>query len=254
MLLFLPCVLQAQVVSTSVAFATADEEEEPGGDIELLTDSNVKARFIAESEYITITNGYVSAWADFTANNVDLSQSTEANRPTFSESNGVMFDGSNDWLFDGDAGNLSVAVPMTIYIVLYQDSWTYNDEIFRINEYGFDGAAYGFQSYASPILAYTGGNQMFANENSNYDLNLDTWGVWVISINGASSTTYINNMTTDAGMETETRPATYLYLGGADGTQYANVYIKEFVLRGVADDLTTRTAIVDHLMDKYGIE
>ena len=210
-----------------------------------INDGNTVAWYIAD-ELSTITkdgSDLVALWADYLGSGRDLVQGTGADKPMWSE-NGVLFGGGSDFM---KTAAFTLVQPEMIYIVFKNVTWILNTWVLDGNA-TFSGALY--QTPNTPdIRAYAGS---VSDINSNLPVN--TFGIVRILFNGVSSTIQVDETTQT------TRNFGAADMGGftlgarGDGlASFANIQIKEVILRNVDDTDATEEAIFRYLKRKYGL-
>jgi len=152
-----------------------------------------------------------------------------ANNPT-AISNGldghttIRFDGTSDYLKD----TITIAQPVTYYLVMKQITWTDGDNIIG----GGGDATLLRQRTSTPNLSIYSGVGWTAN---NTDLAVDTWAIVRVVFNGASSSIKINNniaTTGNAGTAGATRfcLGAYVVVSNEGISDYANIEVAEIII------------------------
>jgi len=212
----------------------------------VLRDGNTVAWY-DYNELSTITKDgdeHVTRWNDFLGSGNDLV--TVGGTPHWS-ANGILFDGTGDYL---KTASWVLSQPQFFYMVIKQITWTDSDDIFD----GFDNAnrvVFAQRTGTPNIAVYALGGGFVAD---NVDLAINTWGIVRLLANGASSKIII-----DANAPTTGDP-------GASGTNgltlgcrfscdtgWANIEVKEIIMRDVADAAGDEAIIYAYLKDKHGL-
>lgn len=180
--------------------------------------------------------GLVSQWDDASGNDRHLLQATLANRPTQQSDGSILFDGVDKFM----NVTVTLAQPVTLYILFKQVTFTDLDYIFS----GDSGGFHFRQNAPSPgVSIYAGVADIRTN-----DLILDTYGIATIVFNGASSILTINNNIATTG-NAGASGATLFSLGVDNGgTSYSNIQVKEILIYSVAHDQATRFRVINYLM------
>ncbi len=211
------------------------------GLMQILRDGNTAAWF-RQGVGITVAGAGVSVWADQSGNVRNLLQGTDTNRPALQADGSIIFDGVDNFL---QSANFTLNQPLTYYLVWQQISWTEFDII--IDGATFASLAFDQHVASSRLGLYAGSN---LNEAAT-TLSLNTWGISTLVANGASSSIQTNLLTATTG-DIGAANAGGLNLGGSSG-QFANMQVKELIVRSVADNPATRLAIQRRLAAIHGI-
>jgi len=186
----------------------------------------------------------VSEWDNKTGINGiipgSLLQADPDKQPTWTLNDGVLFDGIDDFM---KTDPFTFAQPEQIYIVFKQITHNDQDRIFDGNS-NFTGLLR--QLGASPGIMVYGG----ASSPNNLNLAVGSFGIVTVLFNGASSSLQVNNtpeLTGDFGS---------LDMGGflvGGEFAFANIQVKEIILRKIADTSQNKQDIKDYLATKYSI-
>jgi hypothetical protein len=151
---------------------------------------------------------------------------TNGANPTTGTSDGhitLIFDGINDFLKD----TITIAQPITIYMVMKQITWTQDDDIMN----GQGNVALLRQNDATPKL-YTYSGAAFSCANAN--LAIDTWGILRFVVNGASSSIRIDDNAATTGTAqtgSMTRFCVGAYVAANEGfADYSNIEVAEIII------------------------
>lgn len=176
---------------------------------------------------------------------IAATQGTLNNQPVYSAANGLSFDGSNDTL--QTPAIAAMVKPITVYLVVKQNTWTLNDSI-------FDGITIGsglvFQNPVSPGIALSA-NGGVTKITRDY-LAVGNWGIVTAVLNGASSSLQVDEYDEITGNIGDGDMGG-LTLGGAGGTTSyrANCSIKAVIARHVADTADSKKIIRTFLREKF---
>ena len=195
-------------------------------------------------------NNLVASVIDLSGNNRTMVVNSSGNKPLYS-SNGILFDGVNDCLLSQCSP--SQAMPITVYILFKQISWTSLDGIFD----GYGSTMSLLQSTSSPTT-----RMFLPTGNSLFDSNLPigAFGVKTCCFNGSTSFQRTNNLAKSTAIMASTYTWTGLTLGARAGatannpsTSFSNIEVKEIIIRKVADTTQDETDIYNYLKSKYGL-
>ncbi len=211
----------------------------------VLKDGNTVAWY--DSQLLsTITkdgSDFVSRWNDRLGSGHDLLQSTGTNQPKWFSVNGILFDGIDNFM---KTAAFTFDQPEFIYIVFKQVTWTDVDFVFD----GFSASSGSlFQDTSTPGLKTYAGILSTLNNN----LAVDTFGIARCLFNGASSKFIINETTPATGDFGASNMGGFTLGYQAGATHWANIQVKEIILRKVADGATDEASIYSYLANKYGI-
>lgn len=209
----------------------------------ILLDGNTKAWFDMASSYITKdVSDRVSQWDDRSGEDNHLLQANASYQPLWS-SDGVLFDGVDEFM---KCVSFTLNQPEYLYAVLKQITYG--------SDYFFDGDTslkmLVQQTGGSPNLGLYGGAAL----NGNSDLAIDTWGVMRALFNSTSSRLQIDNNSAligDGGINN----AGGFTLGcrGDVADRFANIEVKEIIIRNVADSIADSDIIYNYLKNKYSL-
>lgn len=187
---------------------------------------------------VTITDGAVSAWHDYSSNSHDLVQATAANRPTMLSDGTIVFDGTNDYL----QSTFTLAQPCSIYLLFKQLTWTTGDVIID----GVTGLVQLAQNTGSPGIAANAGSGLVVDNS----IPVGSFGVACFVANGTTSAYQAGSnapsvtTTGDAGANS----AGGITLGAARTPgNYANIAVRELLVYNLAHDATTRLRVLRYL-------
>lgn len=211
-----------------------------------LSDTNKTVGWYLSQDLTTITkdgSNKVSLWADKngTGNNLASPNGT-TNNPTWSTS-GILFDGQDNVLQKA----FTYAQPAFMYIVIKQVTWVSAAWV-------FDGVSTtdAIQQYSVTPNIRSYGGSAWSNEDSN--LLVGSYGIVRILFYGASSKLIVNDNTPIAANWGTTSPGGFTL--AARGTLtgiFANIEVKEIILRKVADTSGDEAAIYNYLKSKYSL-
>lgn len=202
------------------------------------SDGYTEMWYMLDDEYITVVNDSVTQWHDVSGNDRHMTQSTQANRPMYLNSDSIYF-ATDDYLgFDWGENNQSQ--PITIYMVVNQITQANGRRLLTLN-----GSALN--------IGQTGDGRLNVCDYLLSGNTMNTWKVLTVVLNGANSLTYFNGNTPSTG-EMLSYGMNYNVLIGEMNDKAANMSVKEVIIRvGVADDETDRGGVVDYLNAKYSI-
>jgi hypothetical protein len=198
------------------------------------------------SDLTTITkdgSDFVSRWADKLGSGRDLLQATGSKQPKWYVTDGVLFDGVDDFM---KTAAFTWNQPETLYLVINQKAG-FN------SRYAFDGFTInkGILStlQGQPIINIYAGS--WSSPNSNLAIN--TFGIVRILFYGGTSKLVVNNTTPIVGNTGLNNMGGFTLGSAGNGTTYfANIQVKEVILRNVADNADDEKAIYNMLALKYG--
>ena len=207
-----------------------------------LDDGNTVAWFDAQENITKDGSNLVSAWGDKSGLAHHLLQATGSKQPLWS-ADGVLFDGIDNFM---KCVAFTWVQPEFIYIVIKSLVWGINDRFFD-GQVGSSGMVADFTS--SPNISAYAGTHLGANAAP-----LNTYFILRVLFNGASSKVIINDetpLTWNCGANN---------MGGftlgaiSEGNQFfANIEVKEIILRKVGDAAGDEAAIYAYLATKYEI-
>ena len=246
-LLFLPLLASAQIgrypFYVPIISTPAGEYTAMGYPSAL--DTNTEAWYRADTLVTYDGDDSISAVDDLSGNSDDIVQATGAAQPKFTAS-GILFDGSNDYMYMTNSG---LDQPMTIYMVIKQESWVTSGTI-------MDGA--GAQSCRLFQRTGTPGLSVLINVGespNNTNAPIGDFVVIVIKTNTTLNSFQIND-TEAVTWEDETGAhMNALSLGRrAQGTAYySNFRLKEIILRLGTDDASTTSTIKTYLKARNNV-
>lgn len=189
---------------------------------------------------ITSAGGLVSVWADASGRARNLLQATGTNQPTLNADGSILFDGVDNWL---KTAAFTLNQPVTVYALMKQLTWTLSDII-------WDGDAvnsYLVQDNVTPMLRLVG-------VADNTDLAVNTYGVLVTVLDGASSAIQVNNGATTTGNAGAGNPGGFtLGTRGDVSAQWANIEVKEVIIYNAAHAAGTRARVYEYLRRLGGL-
>jgi hypothetical protein len=192
---------------------------------------------------ITLTDGAVSAWHDYSSNSHDLLQATASNRPTMLSDGTIVFDGADNYM----AATFTLIQPATIYLLFKQISWTLNDVILD----GVTAAVQLIQTAATPGITANAGSALTADAS----IPVGSFGVACFI---ANSTTSVYQAGSGGPSVTTTGDAGANDLGGITlgaartPANYANIGVRELLVYNLAHDATTRLRVLRYLAHVSG--
>lgn len=221
-----------------------------------LADGNTWGWWQNDSRFMTLDGSNAcSAWADTLGSGKTLAQATGTKQPIRSATEGLLFDGVDDFM----AVSSSLATPVTIYVVMNDqkavtsqsymfDGFTANTMacIRETNGTGAAGRMHIWKGNYIPANGYNTDNKNTMRPTLPYLLT----GIY----NGASSYFQINQKTAiTADVGTFGGNPGGLTIGGNGGgtAAFSNVYVREIIVRSVADDAATIAQIQAYLLAKH---
>ncbi len=209
----------------------------------ILEDGNTVAWFDYIENITKDGSSLVSVWGDKSGEDNDLLQAVGSKQPLFG-STGILFNGINSVM---KCVAFTLEQPEFFYVVLKQVTWI-------DNQYFWDGEASDsvfLRSHtATPkIQAYSGS---LGTDNDNLAVN--TYSILRVLYNGASSKLQVNE-TTPTAENLGIKDSDGFTLGAyaTEIANEANIEVKEFIIRKVADNPTDEAIIYNYLKDKYGL-
>ena len=188
---------------------------------------------------VTESGGLASAWADQSGNGNDLLQATGTNQPAYDGSAILTFDGADNFM---KCAAFTLNQPIQISMLINQVSWTGGDRI-------LDG------NTATTVLLQqnliTPGIRLFAGSIIGPDANLSVGAFHALTLvaNGVSSSILVDTSAPTTGSAGANASGGFtLASQGGGGGLYANIAVKEIILRNV-DDATIRAADQQYLID-----
>lgn len=185
-----------------------------------------------------------ASWADQTGS-ADFEQATSGNQPALAGNTlngypGLVFDGSDNFM----NASITLAQPMTIYLVMNPVTWTDGDYLLE----------------AALFCAEGGGDNTFYIEagSSAYQpritLTPNNFYIVIIELAGASSIFQYNNEIANSDNSGTLGILGTLTIGARNGGSNAGNYkIAAVYIHNTAHDLTTRTKIINWLNTKYKV-
>ena len=159
--------------------------------------------------------------------------------------------GSPQLLFDGIAHTMQSAAftlnqPFTVYFLGKQVTWTSVDLLW--SGLTTNGLSFYQHPFTPDIRLYAGTNDII---NSNFAVN--TVGILTGVFDGASSSLAVNAGATVTGSSGSNNINGLTLGSNNNASQYANMQVKEWILRSVADSAATRLAIQQALAFKHNL-
>jgi len=191
----------------------------------------------------------VSKWADQSGIGNDFSQSIDANKFVWTDSElngypGLIADGSSDEMH---CVGFTYMQPIDFYMVVKQISWTSTDRIMG------DTAAHGYAFNIAQLLVgspdiaiYSGTDWVCVNS----DLTVGSYKLLQATFNGASSLTRVNGgspVTGNPGVV----GSTDLWLASIDGANHGNISFVEIVAYNSAIGDSDRINLQNYFNGKY---
>lgn len=186
---------------------------------------------------VTVTGQGVSKWEDQSGNGRDLLQTTDLDRPDFSDAT-ILFDGISEFLI---AAPFAVVQPVTLYLRAKQVIWT---NLHRFCDGNTPFRVSILQAGNSPEIAINAG----ADSDKNGDLPLNTFASIAAIANDGGSLTQVG-FNAPVGGNAQFQDLDGLTLGaeGGGGQRWGNVQIKEFMIYRAAHDAVTRAQVITYL-------
>ena len=197
---------------------------------------------------ITKTGSLITNWADKLGSGRDLKQADTNKSPSL-EATGVLFGGVDEFM-KTDA--FTYNQPATIYLVLNQKSWASVEAVFSGTG---TTSAYLYQDNSALNPQFTLNSGVNLSSSAGTELALNTYGIVIITVDGANSEIRVNALTPKTG-NAGTNNLAAIWLGcrgNGAGDRFSNIEYKEVICRKVADDTTTKTTIYNYLKSKYGL-
>ncbi len=211
----------------------------------ILSDSDTKAWYVAERQYMTFSSGnIVERWDDKSGNNHYLWQPTPGEQylPTFSGDTVNFHDNSQF-----EDLNFTQSQPLTVYLVAKMRSYGGGyHEIIEFNRLDVvltsdaDPLPWKIRSYPMSGLTASSTNRLPKNE----------FVVLTATFNGTSSSIRINDNTADTGGDLSIDTVARRMIVSHAGMDMA---VKEIVVRGVDDTNGDENTIIEWFMQKYDI-
>lgn len=206
----------------------------------ILNDGNTVAWYSYEN--VIESGGVVSQATDISGNGNNITSSIEDERPSIT-ADGILFDGAGDKL----TATFTLDQPEMIYAVLRQKTWTLAD---RLWDGGSATTMYVNQRGTTPNLGMNTTSATGVNNNNN--LALDTFGIIRALYNGSSSFLDIDDNRI-SGESVAVGDAGGFTLGGTPSGFYANIEVKEVIIRKIADTTENDAIIYNYLKSKHGL-
>ena len=197
---------------------------------------------------ITITGAGVSTLADQGPANLDLTQSTDAKRPSLESAvlNGhdaLRFDGVDDYM---DRAIASLSQPNTVYFVARMIIDNVNDYFFDSKTAAINRGA--FQSDAGSNWLMNGGTNLAGSAASDTSTHY-----WTFVFNGASSELFVDG-SSDASGDAGADGWDFGSMGGRyDESRFANFDFFEYFCYGAVHDAATIATVEAYLTSRYAL-
>lgn len=224
------------ITSVSTVFLDSNDISYPI----ILTDNNTKAWYDYLFGITKDGSDHVSAWNS--KKQIANSNLAATGTPHWSNT-GVLFDGVGDYF---KSGAFTITTPAWIWVVFKQITNAYGDRIFD----GIDNNSGGvYQNNDGNGLVATAASAL----SSNTDLALNTWGIMRVKFNGAASLLQINNGSATTGDTGSSNMGGFkLATNGAESV-FANIEVKEVILRMKDDSAGDATSIYNYLKTRYSL-
>jgi len=230
-------------VTGEVAIASAGEEGSEGSSInveDVISDGNTVAWYLAD-DLTTITkdgSDLVSQWSDKLASGHDLLQATGTNQPLWVAPGTVRFDGVDDVM---KTAAFTYEQPESIYMIINFITLTADDYAMDGNT-TITGTIY---ESAVNIYAYAG------TLSTGIPTTTGVYHIVRIVFNGANSKIQLDNNAAVTGNFGAANMGGF-NLGSRIGTpkNYANIEVKEIILRNVVDSVENEDAIYNYLVSR----
>jgi len=188
---------------------------------------------IAHADYITITDDSVSQWDDVTDNNIDLTQSIDQYRPTFTDDS-VYFD-TISYMLNSEMNETTVQSAFMVIKKYHETSW---GNLIDYGDFTLGTAGPNTEVYIGGVHATT------------VTLNDNTLALVVIESNGANSLLRVNNNTAGTG-DLGTDNLEEIQFGSSI---YKNrITFKEHIFFKCILSDSDSTLISNYLNDKYSV-
>ena len=173
-----------------------------------------------------------------------LLQATGADQPLWSAADGVLFDGVTEFM---KTATFIYTQPCFIYLVFRQITWMLNRRIFDAD------IVNDMRILQNPVTHELRASAGIGSPSDN-SLNLNNFGIIRVLYHGINSTFQINNNAVNNG-NWGAGDANGLTLGcqGNGGGGYANIEVKEIILRNIVDVPVTQTEINNYLQNANGV-
>lgn len=209
----------------------------------ILQDGYTVTRSIFDSAHCTVDgSNRIAEVSNAYGTNAKFAQTTDSLKPILS-SEGATFDGTDDYLI---ASLGLVNLPITVYMVVKNvTNQTYQTMLCGSNENTFR------------VLNHDAANTISIRHGVAYVANTNyvagSWNVVTAVFDGANSRIRIGKGTAVTGNPgaTSTNTGGTIKLGGH--ASFANVAVKDVIIRNKADDTTTELNIINLLYDAYGL-
>jgi hypothetical protein len=212
----------------------------------LSSDGYTVGWYIADEESTITTfddsgTDVITEWEDYLGSGRDLLPLNSGEGPVYS--GGVVHCIDRYYGNSGLKATFTYVQPEMIYMVCTQEDWT------AVNTMIDGGAGDGRirQNDSSPNLRASAGT--YSSENTN--MPLETWVIVRVLFNGASSKFQINETTATTWTSGSANMGGFTIGNARGGGLPVEMYVKEIILRSVADDTEDEQAIYDYLEAKY---
>ena len=203
---------------------------------------------------VTVATG-VSSWEDQNGS-ADFAQATTADQPAYSDTSGAnglegfTFDGVDDWI---TTASIAVQQPAHVFMVASQVTWTAEDHIWA----GIDGAGGHGNQFTQDYYSSSPGVGIAMNTLpicKNNDFILDTFFLWDVLLDGASSHITANAGTPSTGTgqaDFDFRFGMTLGANGAGDGRWSNIIVSELLLYSAEITGSPLTSLQTYLNDQY---
>ena len=206
----------------------------------LLRDGNTIGWYSYDAS-VTLNDSSISSWGDKSGRNNILTQSTVAQQPMYSTSEGlIFFNSSNTNIRKEPTIDISIGQPLTVYYVIKQNTRANTRTLLNLAT-----GVYINQSTANNNITTYAGNFLIESSAA-----IGSWGILRVKFNGTSSKTQWNNNVQHTG-NIGTNSMTSIYVGFSVGC--ADFHCKELIIRNVNESTTNENTIYNYLANKYSL-
>ena len=210
----------------------------------LLSDGNTKGNFQAGVAQTDIGGGRCSEWANQIGTAPSFTMTQAGNRPLINANGSLYFEGNTrkDFML---CNFTPFTQPITLYFVLNLITWVNGR---ALSDGNVDGSASFYCNSASPRVSLYAGHSVVCN----VDYTLNQVNTVCAVFNGASSVHKFgtgSDVTGNVGSSTPNGVNLNRFHADSSGPDQ-DIY--EVIIRNVADDATTRAAILAKLQAIYG--
>lgn len=192
---------------------------------------------------ITVTGAGVSQWDDQSGNGRHLLQGTDANRPSLESDGSILGDGVTQYL---KAAAFTLVAPTTVYILAKPITWTADDRWFDGNTAN-SGSLQSFLATPQIRLRATSGLSTISPP-------LGSYSIVTSVINGASSSSTLNNVTPVTGDVGADNMGGFTLFARGDNLAASNLQVKEVAIFSEAHDLVKRNQMIEYLASVGGVQ